>query len=174
VNSQSPRATSAVRIACRLLLGIYLTAGQAQSHNPEVADRVVVTRSAHTLTLYAKGKVLRQYRVALGSASGPKDHEGDHKTPEGRYVIDDRNSKSRFHLSLHVSYPNQTDKRRAEKEGLQPGGDIMIHGVPDRYAWLGQHQHDTDWTDGCVALTNPEIEEVWRLVPNGTPIEIMQ
>jgi murein L,D-transpeptidase YafK len=168
---QLPKAIGCYTVTT-LVLGFSLAVSQAQGMDASVADRLVVIKSTHTLILYAKGNELRRYQIALGSASGAKDHEGDHKTPEGRYVIDSRNAKSRFHLSLHVSYPNETDKRRAEKQGLRPGGNIMIHGVPDRYAWIGQHQHDVDWTDGCVALTNPEIEEVWRLVPNGTPIEI--
>jgi murein L,D-transpeptidase YafK len=172
VNVQTAKVRGAIQVA-GLMFGLCSTSFPARAETASVADRLVVMKSTHTLILYAKGKELRRYQIALGRASGAKDHEGDHKTPEGRYVIDGRNAKSRFHLSLHVSYPSETDKRRAEKEGLRPGGDIMIHGVPDGYAWLGQHQHDIDWTDGCVALTNPEIEEVWRLVPNGTPIEIM-
>jgi murein L,D-transpeptidase YafK len=97
---------------------------------------------------------------------------GDHKTPEGVYVIDQKNAKSRFHLALHVSYPNAKDLERAKKEGARPGNAIMVHGVGSGFAWLGPLQHDVDWTDGCIAVTNSEIEEIWRLVPEGTPIEI--
>ena len=137
------------------------------------ADHIVVQKSAHTLTLYANGKALKVYKVALGKGtSGPKDHEGDQKTPEGSYIIDQKNAQSRFHLALHVSYPNAEDRRRAQAEGLQPGGAIMVHGVEDKLAWLGALQHHIDWTDGCIAVSNPEIEEIWRQVPVGTPIEI--
>ena len=141
--------------------------------NERKADRIVVRKSDHTMTLMEKGSILKVYKVALGRGpAGPKDHQGDHKTPEGGYVIDQKNAQSRFHLALHVSYPNTLDRNRARHEGVDPGGAIMVHGVEKHFAWLGSLQHDADWTDGCIALTNPEIEEVWRLVPVGTPIEI--
>jgi murein L,D-transpeptidase YafK len=141
--------------------------------NGEKVDRILVVKSSHTLTLMAKGHPLKVYDVALGrGASGPKERVGDHKTPEGLYFIDQKNAQSRFHLSLHVSYPNASDRERASAQRLNPGGDIMVHGVQDRFAWLGALQHQVDWTDGCIAVTNPEIEEIWRLVAVGTPIEI--
>jgi murein L,D-transpeptidase YafK len=136
------------------------------------ADHIVVVKSSHTLMLLARGRVLKEYRVALGRANGAKDHMGDHRTPEGEYVIDQKNAKSRFHLALHISYPNAGDSKRAKAEGLDPGNAIMLHGVQNGFGWLGQLQHDVDWTDGCIAVTNSEIEEIWRLVPEGTPIEI--
>jgi murein L,D-transpeptidase YafK len=139
----------------------------------QLADRVVVVKSAHTLTLYSHGQILKSYKVALGrGADGPKDHQGDHKTPEGEYILDGKNAHSRFHLALHVSYPNNTDRLRAQKEGRDPGGAIMVHGVAWGFGWLGSLEHQIDWTDGCIAVTNSEIEEIWRLVPVGTPIEI--
>ena len=125
------------------------------------ADKIVVSKTDHTMTLMSKGKVLSVYKVALGRGpNGPKEHQGDHKTPEGEYVIDQKNPQSRFHLALHVSYPNALDRKRAESRGLDPGGAIMIHGVEKHFAWLGSLQHEVDWTDGCIAVTNPEIEEV--------------
>jgi murein L,D-transpeptidase YafK len=139
----------------------------------QLADRVVVVKSTHTLTLYSRGQVLKSYKVALGRGpAGPKDHQGDHKTPEGEYILDQKNAKSRFHLALHVSYPNAADRQRAQKEGRDPGGAIMVHGVAWGFGWLGSLEHRIDWTDGCIAVSNPEIEEIWRLVPVGTPIEI--
>jgi murein L,D-transpeptidase YafK len=139
----------------------------------QLADRVVVVKSARTLTLYAKGKVLKSYKVALGGVpSGPKQFQGDHKTPEGEYILDQKNANSRFHLALHVSYPNAADRLRAKKAGRDPGGAIMVHGLPRGYEWLGSQQSRIDWTEGCIAVSNPEIEEIWRLVPVGTPIEI--
>ncbi len=136
-------------------------------------DKIVVVKSTHTMTLYSKGQVLRTYRVALGRGSGnPKRQQGDHETPEGLYSIDAKNAHSRFHLALHVSYPNTQDRERAQKLGVDPGGDIMIHGIENGLGWLGSLQHQIDWTDGCIALTDQEIAEVWKLVPVGTPVEI--
>lgn len=139
----------------------------------QLADHIVVVKSTHTMTLFSKGKILRVYNVALGRGrGGAKDHRGDHETPEGQYTIDGKNAQSRFHLGLHVSYPNALDLERARKEGRQPGGAIMIHGVEDQFAWLGALHCIIDWTDGCIGVTDKEIEEIWRLVPVGTPIEI--
>ena len=137
------------------------------------ADQIVVVKSQHTMTLLAHGQPIKTYRVALGKGNGrPKRHSGDHETPEGKYVVDSKNLKSRFHLALHVSYPNASDQMKAQAEGLSTGGDIMIHGVEKQFAWIGPLQHEVDWTDGCIAVTNQEIEEVSRLVPIGTSIEI--
>lgn len=138
-----------------------------------LADHVVVVKSAHSLTLYSHGQVLKSYKVALGRGeAGPKQFEGDHKTPEGNYMLDQKNARSRFHLAIHVSYPNASDRQQAQKEGREPGGAIMVHGVAGGFGWLGSLQRQVDWTDGCIAVTNSEIEEIWRLVPVGTPIEI--
>jgi murein L,D-transpeptidase YafK len=136
------------------------------------ADRIIIVKSKHSMVLIANGKPLKSYRVALGKSDGAKERQGDHKTPEGQYVIDQKNTQSRFHLALHVSYPNAADRKRAHDAGVDPGGDIMIHGVEKQFAWLGPLQHEVDWTDGCIAVTNQEIEEIWQLVPVGTPVEI--
>jgi murein L,D-transpeptidase YafK len=137
------------------------------------ADRIVIVKSARTLTLLRQGQVLKTYKVALGQEPvGPKAKRGDSRTPEGEYIIDSRNPHSQFHLSLHVSYPNAGDRVRAAKLGVNPGGDIMIHGLPPAYAYLGPLHRQTDWTLGCIAVTNAEIEEIWSLVPNGTKVEI--
>jgi len=137
------------------------------------ADRIVVVKSEHRMTLLSGGRVLKTYRVALGRGSaGEKERMGDNKTPEGEYVIDQKNANSRFHLALHISYPNAADKERAKVAGVDPGGAIMIHGLENGLGWLGPIQHDADWTEGCIAVSNSEVEEIWRLVPIGTPIEI--
>ena len=137
------------------------------------ADLVVVNKEARTLTLYREDAVLKSYRIALGrNPNGHKEQQGDSRTPEGRYVIDSRNTASKFHRALHISYPNQEDRRRARARGVKPGGDIMIHGLPNGMGVVGQAHRLRDWTDGCIAVTNEEIEEIWRLVPNGTRIEI--
>jgi murein L,D-transpeptidase YafK len=138
------------------------------------ADRIVVVKSTHTMTLYAEGKVLKVYHVSLGSgASGnAKQMQGDHETPEGAYTINGRNAHSSCHLALHISYPNAADRERARKLGVDPGGDVMIHGLPPGYDGIKPGQELADWTWGCIGLTNAEMDEVWKLVPNGTPIEI--
>jgi len=97
---------------------------------------------------------------------------GDHKTPEGIYVLDHKNPKSGFHLAMHISYPNSLDRERAAKEGVPPGGDIMVHGVKHGFGWVGRLHRLVDWTDGCIAVTNAEMDQFWELVPEGTPIEI--
>ena len=125
------------------------------------------------MELLRAGKEIKTYKIALGPNSvGPKTRQGDHRTPEGLYRIDAKNAHSRFHLSLHVSYPNADDRERARKLGVSPGGDIMIHGLPDQYAYLGALHRNYDWTDGCIAVSNAEIEEIWKLVPVGTVVEI--
>jgi murein L,D-transpeptidase YafK len=117
-------------------------------------------------------EVLKTYRVALSSEPvGAKEREGDHKVPEGEYVIDVKNSHSRFHLALHISYPNAVDRQRARRLGVKPGGNIEIHGL-GKYGWVAGLHRQVDWTDGCIAVTNEEIDEIWPLVPVGTPLEI--
>jgi len=153
-----------------LLLLIGMLAAEASATK---ADQVIVVKSQRTLTLLSQGKVLRTYKVALGGAPiGAKEQQGDHKTPEGRYILDRRNAKSRFYKSIHVSYPNAEDNKRASQRGVAPGGDIMIHGLPNGFGWLGATHRAQDWTDGCVAVTNEEMDEIWELVPDGTSIEI--
>jgi murein L,D-transpeptidase YafK len=103
---------------------------------------------------------------------GPKERQGDNKTPEGTYRIDARNGNSGFHLSLHISYPNEHDKKRAKKLGVSPGGDIMIHGIKNGFSQVGASHAETDWTEGCIAVTNQEMEEIYKFVPIGTVVEI--
>ena len=137
------------------------------------ADRVVVFKKERTLTLMRHGETLKVYKVALGSEPlGAKQRQGDHKTPEGSYVLDRRNSKSRFYRSLHVSYPDARQKTLASQHGINPGGDIMIHGLPNGFGWLGKTHLVKDWTDGCIAVTNEEMDEIWMAVDDGTPINI--
>ena len=136
------------------------------------ADRIVVEKQAHRLTLLAKGRPLKSYAVALGRAAGPKERQGDGRTPEGKYVIDGRNAGSRYYRSLHISYPNAVQRRQARKKGGSPGGDIMIHGLPPKWAWVGRWHSLLDWTQGCIAVSNGEMDELWRAVPRRTPIEI--
>lgn len=137
------------------------------------ADRIIVHKSARTMELTQAGQVLKAYKIALGGEPvGPKTRQGDHRTPEGLYLIDSRNAHSKFHRSLHISYPNAADRDRARKLGVSPGGDVFIHGLPNGYGLVGAAHRARDWTDGCVAVTDQEIEEIWKLVNNGTPVEI--
>jgi len=156
-----------------LILALCAANWAADKSTAAKADRVVIVKSTRTLTLLNHGQVLKTYQVALGGDPvGAKTKAGDQKTPEGVYVIDSKNSHSRFHLALHISYPNAADRERARKLGVSPGGDVEIHGLESKYAWVGSLHRQTNWTAGCIAVTNPEIDEIWPLVPVGTPVEI--
>ncbi len=136
-------------------------------------DRILIEKSTRRLMLISQGEVLKSYKIALGgNPIGPKERKGDNKTPEGTYVIDARNRDSRFHLSLHISYPNERDKKRAKELGVSTGGDIMIHGIKNGLSWVGDAHTGVDWTKGCIAVTDQEIEEIDKLAPNGTIVEI--
>jgi murein L,D-transpeptidase YafK len=137
------------------------------------ADLVVVLKKQRTLQLLRDGRVIKTYKVALGGDPvGPKKRQGDHKTPEGIYVLDSRNAQSQFHKSIHISYPNARDRATARRQGVLPGGDVFVHGLPNGYGWVGAGHRAKDWTDGCIAVTNEEIEEIWSAVADGAPIEI--
>jgi len=162
------------RSLCRLSVVIALTASLfASNKTTEHADRILVLKSERKMVLYSGDRVLRTYRISLGAEPlGPKTRQNDHRTPEGKYLIDSRNSSSRFHRALHISYPNVQDREHAKRAGRSPGGDIMIHGLPKGFGAIGKAHLLRDWTDGCIAVTDDEIDEIWGLVPNGTPIEI--
>jgi tetratricopeptide (TPR) repeat protein len=137
------------------------------------ADKILIEKKERRLTLISKDKVLKTYNIALGgNPNGQKERQGDNKTPEGTYVIDSRNKNNRYHRSLHISYPNEKDKKRAKELGVSPGGDIMIHGIKNGFSWIGDFHTEFDWTKGCIAVTDEEIEEIEKLVPNGTIVEI--
>lgn len=137
------------------------------------ADHVVVMKSQRVLLLMSGEKILKSYKISLGGDPvGPKAQEGDHKTPEGMYILDRRNAKSRFYRSMHISYPDEKDQVRAARLGVSPGGDVFVHGLPNGFGWLGKTHLLMDWTDGCIAVSDQEMDELWRAVPDGTPIEI--
>jgi len=138
------------------------------------ADKIVVFKSKRIMLLMNNGDILKAYRVSLGKHPvGHKSRQGDQRTPEGIYVIDSRIPESKFYLALHISYPNDSDMKNAQKLGVEPGRDIMIHGLPNGLGKrVGKLHRLTDWTDGCIAVTNPEMEEIWQLVSDGTTIEI--
>jgi murein L,D-transpeptidase YafK len=151
-----------------LLVGLSLPAWSS----PRV-DRVVVEKSERRLYLYQDGAVLRSYQIALGkNPIGPKRYRGDQRTPEGSYILDRRNPKSRYFLSIHISYPNDQDRLQATAKGVSPGADIMIHGVPNLYHDGQEFFIGWDWTEGCIAVTNDDMKEIWALVANNTPIDI--
>lgn len=140
------------------------------------ASAVVIYKNARTLELLDEyGAAYRNYKIALGgNPVGPKQYEGDMRTPEGLYTIETRNQDSKYHLSLKISYPNQQDKAYAKSMGLNPGGDIFIHGVPNEKNMLEGffYRFKPEWTQGCIAVSNNDIEEIWSLVGDGTPITI--
>jgi lipoprotein-anchoring transpeptidase ErfK/SrfK len=140
---------------------------------PSIADSIVVYKRERTLTLFYRGVPQRSYFVALGSKPvGDKLQAGDKRTPEGLFHIDAHNPASKYHLALHISYPDAEHRARSQSLGFDPGGEIMIHGLPKEYSDVGKDHRLDDWTNGCVALTNQEIEEIWRAVPDGTPVQI--
>lgn len=146
------------------------------SHHPlkQPARKVLVLKAQHRLLLLDdSNNVLRSYSIAIGKGGlEPKQRQGDHRSPEGIYVIDRHKRESRFHRALHVSYPNDLDRQRAQEIGVDPGGDIMIHGIQNGLGWIGPLHRAVDWTDGCMAVTDAEIEEIYSAVQDGTPVEI--
>jgi murein L,D-transpeptidase YafK len=162
-------------VICALALAVYFYAHHNWHPLPRgtTIDRIVVEKAARKLSIFRDSRQLKTYRVALGrSPIGPKEKEGDMKTPEGIHKIDSRNAQSSFHLALHISYPSADDKARAAERGVSAGFDIMIHGIPNGRGWIGAFHRWKDWTAGCIALTDEEIEELWRVTPDGTTIEI--
>jgi murein L,D-transpeptidase YafK len=170
------RQLSAAAVAAgTVMVGIFVWAHKPISPLPEAAtaDFVLVEKESRRLTLFQGTNVVRQYRVSLGRhPRGDKEREGDKKTPEGVFSIDSRKLDSSFHLALHISYPDENHAARAREKGVSPGKDIMIHGIRNGLSWMGKMHRWVDWTAGCIALTDWEIEEVARAVPDGTPIEI--
>jgi murein L,D-transpeptidase YafK len=139
----------------------------------EKADAVLVDKSEKRLYLMQDGSVLRSFPVTFGGEPrGHKQQQGDQRTPEGRYMLDYKNAGSRYFKSIHISYPNAQDRASAKKRGVDPGGDIMLHGQPNGWGWASPVLQLFTWTDGCIALSDRHMEEVWQAVDVGTPIEI--
>jgi murein L,D-transpeptidase YafK len=168
-----------VKITKPAVLGLFMLASfssQALSANDPplppsaMADKVVVLKSYRKLLLMKGNEVLKTYIVSLGDPVGPKVRQGDNKTPEGTYVLDRHNANSQYHRSIHISYPNAGDLARARKLGVSPGGELFIHGLPNEFH--GHSEALGDWTEGCIAVSNAEMDEIWRAVADGTPIEI--
>ena len=176
-NLRLPRLATVALLAAAVGLTA-LIGGCASTKEPTVrfVDSVLVRKSDRTLQLLHDGTVFREYKVALGDQPlGHKFQEGDERTPEGDYVLNWRNPRSNYHKAIHISYPNARDEAFARALGVSPGGMIMIHGRPN---WLtservAREYDNRDWTDGCIAVKNHEMDEIWQLVRDGTPIRIL-
>lgn len=138
-----------------------------------IIDKIVVTKHKRTLALISNNEIVKTYKISLGKVpKGAKEFEGDKKTPEGLYIINDKNPNSKCHKNLGISYPNELDIEHAKKMGKSPGGLIKIHGMLNGYGWLGRFHLFRDWTAGCIAVTDKEMDELYENVKIGTPIEI--
>lgn len=174
-------ATPLLAAALTMLAPVPVAAGEllyARAIDPMEAmpqvDEVLVRKEERRLYLMARDTVVRSYRISLGdNPTGHKLFEGDERTPEGEYVLDWRNADSDFYKSIHISYPNDRDRTMAEAWGLDPGGSIMIHGLPNEAGDMAFAYVGLDWTDGCIAVSNAEMDEIWHLVSDGTPIRIL-
>lgn len=159
----------------QLLLGLLITMSPAVTHAGEfpIADNVIIEKAARKLHLLQNGKAFRTFKIALGIRPvGEKKKEGDYKTPEGRYLLDSRNQNSDFFLAIHVSYPSEADRREAGKLGVDPGGAIMIHGQPNVPTKSETYYRTRDWTNGCIAVSNSDMIDIWLMTDENTPIEI--
>jgi murein L,D-transpeptidase YafK len=162
-----------VKCAVALLLLSMMGAAHAYSPSGLKADLVLVKKSERKLVLLRDGQIFREFKVALGSRpAGHKQYRGDDRTPEGRYWLDYKRSESNFYKAIHISYPNASDLSRARALGVDPGGSIMIHGFPNNNREPPELAQRYNWTSGCIAVTNAEMDEIWASVEPGTPIEI--
>lgn len=153
----------------RMPLGLGQSGGMAASD----ITQVLVRKTERRLYLLSDQQPVKTYRISLGdNPVGHKLSEGDKRTPEGDYVLDWRLADSDFHKAIHISYPNDRDRKLAEAWGLDPGGSIMIHGLPNNAGDMAFAYAGLDWTDGCIAVSNEAMDEIWALVKNGTPIRI--
>lgn len=156
-----------------ILLILTLVISSACLAKEQIVDSVLVDKSKEKLYLLAKGETVREYSVVFGeNPKGHKQQEGDERTPEGMYSLDYKKADSSFYKAIHISYPNSEDKANAKERGVNPGGLIMIHGQRNGLGWLSWAAQWFNWTDGCIAVTNAEMDEIWQLVKVGTPIEI--
>jgi murein L,D-transpeptidase YafK len=159
-------------LSTKAFLMMVLMAWTLTAHSTEI-DYVLVNKSKMKMYLLSKGEKVKEYAIALGAnPKGHKQQQGDEKTPEGKYVLDYKKSNSDFYKAIHISYPNKADRARAKKKGVDPGGQIMIHGQKNGLGWLAWLSQHFNWTNGCIAVSNDEMDEIWNLVEVGTPIEI--
>lgn len=160
-------------VAC-LLAAIVAAMPRAKATDFPVADKVVVEKGKRKLHLLKDGEAFRTFDIALGvEPIGHKRQEGDNRTPEGRYWLDMRNDRSDYFLSIRISYPNERDRLEALRQGVQPGGQIMIHGQPNIPTYSAAYYRQTDWTNGCIAVSNSDMIDIWLMTPERVPIEIL-
>lgn len=174
--SPVPRVLVALALAGLLGLAGCSSAPPPRETYSGPIDQVVVKKSQRKLELISRGRVVRQYRVALGgSPVGHKYREGDERTPVGAYFLNWRKPNSNFYKAIHISYPNDQDRLTSRRLGYNPGGNIMLHGLPNyiRSESMRRQYTNRDWTKGCIAVQNHEMDEIWRLVQDGTPIRIL-
>ncbi len=161
-------------LSMAILLPAVFTFSECLADPLPVADRIVIRKSERKLFIEKDGQIFREYQVSLGkNPVGHKERRGDKRTPEGSYVVIDRLAKSKFHKALHISYPNGDDIKTARRKGCDPGNLIMIHGLPKAAEGDEDNYIQRDWTDGCIALTNDAIDQIWELVKRGTPVDIL-
>lgn len=157
-----------------VLAGICLDPAVARAGDFPIAEKVVVEKAKRKLHLMRAGLAFRTFNIALGiEPVGDKEREGDQKTPEGRYSLDIRHADSDFFLAIHISYPSSKDREYARRLGYDPGGAIMIHGQPNKPTFSAAYYRTQDWTNGCIALSNSDMIDIWLMTESGTPIEIL-
>lgn len=167
------RKTGIIILTIISALGIYYFFPEKKLDTSKKIDKILVLKGKRQLQVYSKGELVKTYKISLGREPlGAKQFKGDEKTPEGQYIINDKNPKSGYNLNLGVSYPSASDIRFAKSKGKSPGGLIKIHGLKNGLGYIGKFHRLFDWTHGCIALTNKEIEELYHNVKIGTPIEI--
>ncbi|MGI4851824.1 MAG: L,D-transpeptidase family protein [Janthinobacterium lividum] len=160
-------------ILCFGFLSVFKCESKKERQELLLIDQILVYKSKRQLQLLSKNKIVKEYKIALGgSPIGHKEQEGDQRTPEGHYKIDFKRTNSQFYKALRISYPNAQDRLQAKKQNVSPGGDIYIHGLPKSFSFIGKAHLNTDWTLGCLALTNQEIDEFFDFIPLNTPIVI--
>jgi len=156
-----------------LFIILLLSLNVAFAVSSQKADRVLVIKSEHRLILINNGEIFATYNVTFGgNPNGHKQSQGDQKTPEGKYVLDYKNANSDYYKSIHISYPNKKDRENAKRLGVSPGGNIMIHGQLNGWEWAAPIVQLFSWTDGCIALSNKDMDQIWLAIDPGTPIEI--
>ncbi|HEX4151200.1 MAG TPA: L,D-transpeptidase family protein [Steroidobacteraceae bacterium] len=171
--SWASRAFRVASLVCLLASTVARGAGFASGPEIATADHIVVRKAERKLYLYSGGRLLGTYKIALGLAPvGQKERENDFRTPEGHYYLARRNTRSNYFLAIQVSYPNQQDEMRARKRRWAPGGSIMIHGLPNTLKHPASWYASSDWTDGCIALSNSDMVEVWMRTQDNIPIDI--
>lgn len=171
--NQTQLTRNIIFLNMRLIAAVALFLAVSSAHAVPKADLVLVKKGERKLLLISAGEPFREYRISLGPK--PRGHKmvaGDERTPEGEYVLDRKNQKSAFYKSIRISYPNDVDLERARRLGVNPGGSIMIHGQPNEKEWPEEVAQTFNWTNGCIAVTDTQMDEIWDAVDEGTPIRI--